>query len=51
MVSLTSFGVPYLSPFVPLRFSDMRDVFIRVPWPFLKTRPDDIKPHNQARQK
>lgn len=51
LVSLTSFGVPYLSPFVPLRFSDMRDVFIRVPWPFLKTRPDDIKPHNQARQK
>jgi spore germination protein len=32
MVSLRSFGMPYLAPTAPLRLSDLKDVFIRAPW-------------------
>lgn len=51
LVSLTSFGVPYLSPLVPLRLSAMKDLFIRLPWPLLKTRPKGISRRNIVRQK
>lgn len=37
--SLRSFGIPYLAPFAPLIISDWKDTIIRVPKPFLKTRP------------
>ncbi|EHB57486.1 GerA spore germination protein [Paenibacillus lactis 154] len=50
LVSLTSFGVPYLSPVTPLRFADLRDLFVRLPWPFLKTRPQDMNRRNMVRQ-
>ena len=48
--SLTSFGVPYLSPMIPLRFSEMKDLFVRLPWPLLKTRPKEISQRNLVRQ-
>jgi len=50
LVSLTSFGVPYLSPVTPLRFADLKDLFVRLPWPFLKTRPKEMNLRNMVRQ-
>ncbi|MGC6588097.1 spore germination protein [Paenibacillus sp. Dod16] len=50
LVSLTSFGVPYLSPMTPLRFSELKDLFVRLPWPLLKTRPKEISQRNLVRQ-
>lgn len=40
MASLRSFGVPYLSPVAPLELSSLKDVFIRVPWWDMLTRPN-----------
>jgi spore germination protein KA len=37
--SVRSFGIPYLAPFAPLIFSDWKDAIIRLPKPFLSTRP------------
>jgi spore germination protein KA len=31
--ALESFGVPYMSPVTPFKKRDMKDVFIRAPWP------------------
>ncbi|WP_066074516.1 spore germination protein [Neobacillus soli] len=39
VVSLRSFGVPYLSPTAPLKVSDLKDVFVRAPWWLMKRRP------------
>ena len=39
LVSLRSFGVPYLSPIVPPTAGDQRDVFVRVPWWAMRRRP------------
>jgi spore germination protein KA len=36
LVSLKTFGVPYLTPVVPLRLSEWKDVLIRVPRPAMK---------------
>lgn len=48
MASLRSFGVPYLSPIAPMELSSLKDVFVRVPWWAMITRPgftgsEDIK--------
>ncbi len=37
--SIRSFGIPYLAPFTPLIFADWKDTLIRLPKPFLSTRP------------
>jgi spore germination protein KA/spore germination protein len=37
--NLRSFGVPYLSPIGPLSSQDLKDVFVRAPWPYLGDRP------------
>lgn len=50
LISLTSFGVPYLSPMTPFRFSEMKDLFVRLPWPLLKTRPKETGHRNLVRQ-
>lgn len=39
VVSLRSFGEPYLSPTAPLKVSDLKDVFVRAPWWLMKRRP------------
>ncbi|WP_055108198.1 spore germination protein [Paenibacillus ihumii] len=38
LVSLRSFGAPYLQPVAPLVFSDWRDAFLRVSAPLMKKR-------------
>lgn len=39
LVSLRSFGVPYLSPLAPLSPGDLKDTLIRIPWWGMLTRP------------
>ncbi|MEV5025261.1 spore germination protein [Paenibacillus sp. LPE1-1-1.1] len=49
LVRLQSFGVPYLSPLAPFNFSDLKDVFVRVPWWAMKKRPSDTGKKNPLR--
>lgn len=49
MVSLRSFGAPYLSPVTPRNTGDWKDVFIRVPWWAMRTRPAVIGWKNRTR--
>lgn len=52
LVSLRSFGVPYMSPIAPgAKNSGLwRDVFVRVPWWAIVLRPLDMKLRNPRRQ-
>lgn len=51
LISLRSFGVPYLAPFAPLVMSDLKDTFMRVPHWAMNTRPRLIGRRNRIRQK
>ncbi|EPZ48505.1 spore germination protein, partial [Alicyclobacillus acidoterrestris] len=44
LVSLRSFGVPYMAPIAPFTWSDMKDTFIRVPWFATRRRPEQLEP-------
>jgi spore germination protein KA len=50
-VSLRSLGVPYMSPLAPSTFSDLKDLFIRVPLWLMHTRPRVFGGKNPNRQK
>ncbi|WP_338543061.1 spore germination protein [Paenibacillus tundrae] len=50
MVSLRSFGVPYMQPFAPLVLRDIKDTFIRVPWFLMKKRTKAYAADNETRQ-
>jgi hypothetical protein len=50
LCTLRSFGVPYLSPMAPMKFSDMKDVLIRAPWWKMNTRPHLTGEYNKYRQ-
>lgn len=50
LVKLRSFGVPYMAPIAPLRWSDLKDTIIRVPWPYMKQRPKIFRPQDERRQ-
>ncbi len=39
LVSLRSFGQPYLKPVAPTLVNDLKDLLIRIPWPAMVTRP------------
>jgi spore germination protein KA len=49
--SLRSFGVPYMTPVGPFIFSDQKDVILRVPHPYMKTRPSVFSKFNLFRQR
>lgn len=49
-LSLRSYGVPYMSPLVPLNVPGLKDVLIRAPWWAMRTRPGRIG-INSTRQK
>ena len=48
---LKSFGVPYMGPFGPLNWRDLKDSFIRVPWKYMIQRPSIYRPQDKKRQK
>ncbi|MGZ4032191.1 MAG: spore germination protein, partial [Tumebacillaceae bacterium] len=47
---LSSLGTPYLTPFAPIRLSDLKDTFIRAPLPFMTYRPTQNRPRETQRQ-
>ncbi|MGO4542387.1 spore germination protein [Paenibacillus sp. 2TAB19] len=49
LLSLRSFGVPYLSPLVPGSYSGMKDLIIRGPLSWLKERPFFLQTANKTR--
>lgn len=51
LVKLKSFGVPYLSPAAPIRFSDWKDFILRAPSFMMKNRPKSTQPKRTRRMK
>ncbi|MCF8568044.1 spore germination protein [Alicyclobacillus tolerans] len=51
MVSLRSFGVPYMAPLAPFSWPEMRDTFIRAPWWAMNQRPQFYEPVNLTRNR
>lgn len=51
MAALSSFGVPYLSPFSPLRLPDLGDTLVRLPFWKLATRPLHLRTLDVDRQR
>jgi spore germination protein KA len=51
LTSIDSFGVPYLSPFAPINFGDMKDSLMRVSIPRMENRPSSLPGSNKRRQK
>lgn len=49
MLSLRSFGVPYMDPYAPLNIKALKDSIIRAPFHKLKRRPSNIHPKNTVR--
>lgn len=50
LVTLRSFGTPYLSPLAPFVTQDQKDVFVRAPIWRMSTRPKDIGAKDMKRQ-
>lgn len=50
LVSLRSFGVPYMSPIGPYVQEDLKDSIFRLTWPLLRTRPKQNLTQNLRRQ-
>ncbi|KZE71520.1 MULTISPECIES: spore germination protein [Paenibacillus] len=51
LTSLRSFGVSYMSPFGPYVESDLKDTLFRLPWSYMKSRPQSTPIQNTIRQK
>lgn len=51
LTRLKSFGIPYLSPAVGTEKGDLKDMFIRFPIRYLKTRPKYMKTGDKIRQR
>jgi spore germination protein KA len=49
LLSLRSFGVPYLSPVAPQNFTSWKDIFIRAPLTMMVKRPEIFVKDNQQR--
>lgn len=50
LCNLRSFGVPYFSPLGPLTWSELKDVFVRVPWWKMDKRPSEFANENVVRE-
>lgn len=50
LVSLRSFGFPYLKPLGPVMLSDLKDTLVRVPFWAMRTRPRLVAPRDRVRQ-
>ncbi|MCF8567573.1 spore germination protein [Alicyclobacillus tolerans] len=51
MVSLRSFGVPYMAPLAPFYSGEMRDTFVRAPWWAMNRRPQLYEPVDSTRNR
>jgi len=51
LVSLRSFGVPYLAPIAPFNLKDLKDSVIRVPWWAMGEKPRLIAKNSNNRQR
>ncbi|MFD1677899.1 spore germination protein [Alicyclobacillus fodiniaquatilis] len=51
LVSLRSWGVPYMSPIAPFDYKGMQDTFFRSPWWHMSTRPAAFEPINKTRSR
>ncbi|WP_409343076.1 spore germination protein [Paenibacillus sp. MBLB4367] len=49
LVTLRSFGTPYMAPIAPLDRRDLKDVFVRVPWWKMMIRPHLFGTKNRQR--
>ncbi len=49
LANLTSIGYPYLAPYAPQMPRDWKDLILRAPVTFLKTRPDMLHPQDKTR--
>lgn len=50
LLSLRSFGIPYLSPFAPLNIRDLKDSLVRMPLWAMDSRPESLGPIDNRRQ-
>jgi len=51
MVSLRSFGIPYMEPLSPMILADLKDALIRFPWWAMNRRPRLVTDETSVRQK
>ncbi|WP_281178174.1 spore germination protein [Alicyclobacillus shizuokensis] len=51
LVSIRSFGIPYMSPLAPTVWSDMKDTVVRAPWWAMRQRPRQFEPLDSRRAK
>ncbi|MCL2862369.1 MAG: spore germination protein [Firmicutes bacterium] len=51
LVSIESYGSPYLAPFAPFIAKDQKDALLKEPYTHFKERPYSIKQDNKIRQK
>ncbi|TCP26626.1 GerA spore germination protein [Scopulibacillus darangshiensis] len=49
LLKLTSLGRPYIEPIYPLRMTDLKDAFIRLPYGKQSTRPMFLRPQDPGR--
>lgn len=50
LAGLRSFGVPYLAPVAPLKLVDLKDTYVRAPWPMMSPRPQIMHVQDSKRQ-
>ncbi|MFT9486398.1 MAG: spore germination protein [Tepidibacillus sp.] len=50
LVGLRSFGIPYLNGIAPFNLSDQKDIFARIPWFMMLTRPRLFSQANEVRE-
>lgn len=50
LLSLRSFGAPYMSPLAPTQPSELKDVLVRAPWWEMDTRPQELVKGDPVRQ-
>ncbi|SKA91183.1 spore germination protein KA [Clostridium sp. USBA 49] len=51
LVSIRSFGIPYMMNSSIIRFEDMRDASVRKPWPYMNFRPKLFNKDRQRQRK
>lgn len=50
MVGMKAMGTTYLAPFVPYRWTDWKDLLVRIPWPKMNRRATVFSVEDQWRQ-